>query len=77
LIAEAFLGAQLNVRARHDVVIGQRVVAANIEYSPRKSQAGLSTAHPESFNLSSEFNREYIFVTVIPAAAIDDEIDRV
>jgi hypothetical protein len=72
LIAEAFLGAQLNVRARHDVVIGQRVVAANIEYSPRKSQAGLSTAHQ-----SSEFNREYIFVTVIPAAAIDDEIDRV
>ena len=68
------------MQERHDVVIGQWLVTANIEYSYPKSQTGRGTAkqqRPESFNLSSKFNREYIFVTIFPVAAIDAEFDPV
>jgi hypothetical protein len=63
--------------ARHDFVIGQLIVTENIEFSQLKSQVSLRKAQrrdPESFNLSSGFNREQIFVTIIPATIIDDKI---
>ena len=64
----------MNAGARYDVVIGQRLVTANTEFSHLKSQADLVQDNDSiliHFNLGSRFGREYIFVTIFTGAVAD------